>query len=148
MYWQTGADTIARTYLYITHAYACYIPRYLRSRLRYHAYDVPPPLSRRSIISSALCAAPPRYMARVLRTRTNVLARHGGSKFSRIADWIPLEFIKAYYEGLAGQGDPSTLTPEVMMIVPEISTLNHRTRGMIGFGLFLAAERGERDFVA
>lgn len=95
-------------------AYICY---YLRSRLRYHAYNVLPPLSRQSIISSALCAALPRYMAKVLPAYTNVLVRHGDSKFSRIADWIPLEFIKAYHKG-----NPSILSPEMVMIVSEIST--------------------------
>jgi len=63
-------------------------------------------------------------------------ARRGGSKFSRIANWIPLEFIKAYYEGLTGQGDLSTLSPKVVMIVAEISTLNRR-RGVGDYRLWV-----------
>ncbi|KYN31141.1 Acetylcholine receptor subunit alpha-like protein [Trachymyrmex septentrionalis] len=46
----------------------------------------------------------------VLPTRTHVLAWRGSSKFSRTVDWILLEFIKAHYEGLTGQGDPSILS--------------------------------------
>jgi len=103
-------------YICIMHAYTLLSPilhYYLWSQLRYHAYDVLSALSGQSIISSALCAVL-RYMAKILPTWTNVLAQRGGSKFSRTADWILLEFIKAYYEGFTGQGDPSTLSTEVV----------------------------------
>jgi len=50
-----------------TNTYAgAYVRYYLRPRLRYCERAVLPPLSRRSIISSALCAPWPRYIAGVL----------------------------------------------------------------------------------
>lgn len=141
----------------IVRAYALLPPilhYYLWSRLRYHAYDVLPPLSGQSIISSALCAALPRYMAKILPTRTNMLARRGGSKFSRTADWIPLEFIKAYYEGLTGQGDPSTLSVEVVDDCRGNFDVKSLAPEIIDFGFFFLGRIKTRsgikcrDFVA